>query len=380
MKALTYERLLEVLNYEPDTGYFRWKVRTSNRTHVGDRAGVVNALGYRFITIDREKVQASRLAWFYTHGEWPQGDIRFNNNDTDNCAIGNLRDISKIEIARERKILSNNTTGYRGVSVAKNGFKCAVTANYQQVNLGVFDTAEKASVVYEQAMTILAGAKTPEECEAALAKIIQSRRKRVAWDRLLRSGRRHEWTDLESFSADVGDMDDDEVTVAAADEGQLIGKNNFRFLAKVDGDFDRSTKEGRAAYMRAYREANPDRYRHAHLKNNYGLTEIDIERMRKEQDNKCAMCGQEETRAKVNGDEPRRLSLDHCHKTKEPRALLCAQCNWAMGQFGDDLGRLRLAVKYLENYPKKAAKDFVCDNPNRDWLFVATPNHEVLNG
>ena len=347
---LTHERLLEALDYDPATGIFAWKIRPSNKVKIGMRAGVVGTNGYRFIMVSGEKLQASRLAWFYVHGEWPKGDIRFGDNDTDNCAITNLRDISKIEIARERKVLSNNTTGFRGVSIAKNGFKCAVTANYQQVNLGIFDTAEKASAVYEHAMAILAPAKTPEECEVALAKITQIRRKRVAWERLLRSGRRHEWNDLESFSADVGNMSDDEVTVAALDEGRPIGKENFRFLAKVAGDFDRSTKEGAAAYMKAYREANPGRFRHAHMKSNYGLDDIDIEAMRKSQNNRCLMCFEEETRLKVGGDKPRALSLDHNHDTKAPRALLCAQCNWAMGQFGDDLKRLRLAVTYLERF------------------------------
>lgn len=341
MLKLTHERLLDALDYDLATGAFVWKIRPSNKIKIGMRAGVVGTNGYRFITVDGEKLQASRLAWFYVHGEWPKGDIRFGDNDTDNCAIKNLRDISKIEIARERKILSSNTTGYRGVSVAKNGFKCAVTANYRQVNLGIFDTAEKASAVYEQAMEILMPAKTPDECDAALAQIVQIRRKRVAWDRLLRSGRPHSWGGLEAFSVDVGHMDDDEATVAAIDEGAPVGKDNFRFLSKVQGGFDRSTKEGRSAYMRAYREANPERYRHSHLKSNYDIDDVEFERMKIAQDGVCLICTEV---------PQERLAVDHNHDTMKVRGLLCKQCNYALGQFGDNLAKLRGAVNYLERF------------------------------
>ena len=360
---LTHERLLEALDYNPATGAFVWKVRPSNKIKIGMRAGVVGTNGYRFIMIDGEKLQASRLAWFYVHAEWPKGDIRFSDNDTDNCSIGNLKDISKIEIARERKILSNNTTGFRGVSVAKNGFKCAVTANYQQVNLGIFETAEKASMVYEEAMAILAPAKTSEECEKALAQIIQIRRKRVAWERLLRSGRRHAWADLQDFSADIGMMDDDDTTVAAVNEGLPIGKGNFKFLGKVEGDFDRTTKEGRAAYMRAYREANPDRYRHAHVTSNYGIDDIEFERMKAAQGGKCLIC--EEV-------PEERLAIDHNHDTKEVRGLLCKQCNYALGQFGDSLKLVSNAVKYLKRFEVSNVLPFKPSREDRDWLLVGT--------
>lgn len=354
---LTHDRLLEALDYDPATGAFVWRIRPSNKIKVGMRAGVVGTSGHRFIMVDGEKLQASRLAWFYVHAVWPNGDIRFEDGDPENCAIANLKDVSKIEIARERKILSNNTTGYRGVSIAKNGFKCAVTANYQQVNLGIFDTAEKASAVYEHAMAILAPAKTPNECEAALAQIIQHRRKSVAWSRLNRSTRQHYWKDFETFCADIGAMDNDEVTVAAADEAKPIGPANFRFLTKVKGNFDRSTKEGRTAYMRAYREANPDRDRHLHLKSNYDIDGVEFERMKAAQGGKCLICD-------AIPDE--RLAVDHNHETKEVRGLLCKQCNYALGQFGDSLDKVRGAVAYLERYE---ASSFEHDQlPHLVWI------------
>jgi hypothetical protein len=244
--------------------------------------------------IDGEKFQAHRLAWFYVHGEWPDGDLKQLNGDYDDCSLANLRPISRIEQARLRSTLSTKTSGLRGVSRAARGkWKVSITANYEQVMLGVFGAKEQASAVYEHAMSILADAKTPEECEAALDKIIQYRRKRVAWERLQRSGRRHEWTSFEQFFADVGYMNADESTVAAADESRPISSTNFCWLERVKEKFDTSTKEGRAAYMRAYRNANPGRWRHSHLKNNYGIDEIDYHRMLKENGGRCFVCKQE---------------------------------------------------------------------------------------
>lgn len=362
---LTHERLTDVLDFDPATGVFVWKVRLSNRMKVGARAGVVGTLGYRLIMVDGEKIQASRLAWFYVNKEWPKGDIKFKDDNADNCAIDNLKDMSRIESARLRSALSTNTSGLRGVSAAKGGWKAAVTANYKQVMLGVFKTKESASEAYEYAMAILSGASTPQECDAALDKIIQYRRKRVAWERLMRSGRKTEWSDFSTFESDIGLISDDEATIAALHESIPIGKNNYRWLAKVAGKFDRSTNAGRAAYAKAYRAANPDRGRHAHLKNNYDIDDIEFHRLHQVQGGRCLIC-------ETVPDE--RLAVDHDHNTGAVRGLICKSCNYALGQFGDNPTRLRRAVEYLERHLRASeASTFTPKNADRDWLLIATP-------
>jgi len=44
----------------------------------------------------------------------------------------------------------------------------------------------------------------------------------------------------------------------------------------------------------------------------------------------------------------RNWQLDHCHKTGEFRGWLCKQCNTGLGNLGDDLQSLLLAVEYLK--------------------------------
>ena len=41
--------------------------------------------------------------------------------------------------------------------------------------------------------------------------------------------------------------------------------------------------------------------------------------------------------------------VDHCHRTKRIRGILCHRCNLGIGHFNDDPGVLRAAAKYLEN-------------------------------
>lgn len=350
MATISHERLLEVLDYDPATGIFCWKIRSSNRIHIGDRAGVVSGEGHRFITVDRQKLQASRLAWFYVRGEWPVGDLKMLNGNADDCSLTNLKPMTRIESARLRGALTTNTTGYRGVSVAKYGkWKASVTANYKQVMLGVFDTKEKASEIYEEAMAVIGDAKTPDECEVAIKKIIQLRRSRVAWERLQRSGRPQVWLSLEAFRADVGEIDEDEATIAAVDESKPIGPENFGWLAKVAPGHDHSTKEGRAAYARDWRKVNPGRWRHTHLKTNYGVDDTEYHRLVELQNGKCAICHREET--KVQNGAVRSLSIDHDHETGKVRGLLCGNCNNGIGYFGNDRpDLLRSAATYLDRY------------------------------
>ena len=40
--------------------------------------------------------------------------------------------------------------------------------------------------------------------------------------------------------------------------------------------------------------------------------------------------------------------IDHCHKTRVIRGVLCQRCNKALGGFSDDIAILRSAITYLE--------------------------------
>lgn len=79
----------------------------------------------------------------------------------------------------------------------------------------------------------------------------------------------------------------------------------------------------------------------------YGITLQDYERILKKQNGACAICGQA-PRGKGASHYP--LVMDHCHKSGQFRGLLCDKCNLGLGNFNDDLSRLKAAVSYLQDF------------------------------
>ncbi len=77
----------------------------------------------------------------------------------------------------------------------------------------------------------------------------------------------------------------------------------------------------------------------------YNLTGEELDALKVKQNNKCAICGKEETL--VKREQVCELSIDHDHKTGKERGLLCNNYNRAMGMFGDDKKILSKAVEYL---------------------------------
>ena len=63
-----------------------------------------------------------------------------------------------------------------------------------------------------------------------------------------------------------------------------------------------------------------------------------------------AICGRVET-GTFRGKR-RQLAADHCHESGVPRALLCMDCNRALGMFRDDPTLLRAAAAELERWKK----------------------------
>jgi len=89
---LTANRLRKVLNYAPTTGIFRWKVSVSSRAPVGAIAGAKNGRGYHQIRIGGRPYSASRLAWLYMTGRWPNSEISYINGKPSDTRWANLQE------------------------------------------------------------------------------------------------------------------------------------------------------------------------------------------------------------------------------------------------------------------------------------------------
>lgn len=97
--TLTAERLRELLHYDSNSGVFTYRNSRGPRA-AGSAAGSLSADGYIVIRVDFELCKAGRLAWLYTHGEWPRGKVWYidrcrTNNRIDNLAEGHIKRVRK---------------------------------------------------------------------------------------------------------------------------------------------------------------------------------------------------------------------------------------------------------------------------------------------
>ena len=144
---LTQQELKRVLNYEPDTGLWCWRVQTSKRVDVGDSAGYRRSDGYLCIRIHGKLYLGHRLAWLYVYGVWPPSGIDHIDVDKSNCRISNLRLATQSENGRNHHKRNTNTSGYRGVHFDKRRKKwmAFISTEKKRKHVGYFETAESAN-------------------------------------------------------------------------------------------------------------------------------------------------------------------------------------------------------------------------------------------
>ena len=143
---LSAEYLRSILHYDPDTGIFTWKVRTSSRAKAGDTTGCPDGHGYLLIRLQSRLHKAHRLAWFYVYGSWPNDQIdHINRNKTDN-RIANLREVTNKQNQQNASKRSDNTSGHPGVSWYKRDSKwqARIKHNQKDTHLGYFENLEEA--------------------------------------------------------------------------------------------------------------------------------------------------------------------------------------------------------------------------------------------
>ena len=146
---LTAERLKELLEYDPETGIFRWLVKQNNRMKVGQVAGTGNGRGYMQIRIDGVKYRTHRLVWMYMTGEWPPHELDHINGDRSDNRHVNLRASNRSHNLQNRREASVGTqTGLLGVSVSNGKYVARINVSGDKRYLGRYDTPEEAYNVY----------------------------------------------------------------------------------------------------------------------------------------------------------------------------------------------------------------------------------------
>jgi hypothetical protein len=144
-----FNKIKELLNYDKDSGIFTWAVKRGNRP-VGSIAGHKHVTyKYVYITINRKKYMAHRLAWFITHKVWPKNDIDHINNMRDDNRLVNLREATRSEnLQNLNKPNSRNESGFLGVSTNKKSKIRPFIARLDTKYIGSFKTAKEAHLAY----------------------------------------------------------------------------------------------------------------------------------------------------------------------------------------------------------------------------------------
>lgn len=158
MKHIDHKYLLDILDYEPETGIFRW-AKPRPRVNVGQVAGSLHHRGYIHLEIDGAHCAAHRLAWFYVTGNKPDRAIDHINRDKSDNRFCNLRLAENGQNRANSK--GSGSTGFKGVVFKKwlkaNPYQAQITHNKKVIYLGCYATPEEAHNAYKEAAERLHG-------------------------------------------------------------------------------------------------------------------------------------------------------------------------------------------------------------------------------
>lgn len=148
-RIMTVNRLKELLEYDPESGVFRWLVNRGGKAVRGATAGTRDRQGYIRINLGGSICAAHRLAWFYMTGRWPEHEIDHRDLNKANNSWVNLREATHAQ--NQANTSSTNSTGYKGVEKHGAGYRAYIRVNGKKLVIGKYSNAYEAHVAYVKA-------------------------------------------------------------------------------------------------------------------------------------------------------------------------------------------------------------------------------------
>lgn len=149
---VTLEEVNSLLEYNPDTGLFKWKPGLGNKSKL-KVAGSRDMSRPIAIEIYGVKYFAHRLAWLIVNGKWPDKAIDHINGICTDNRICNLREATIAENNMNCKISARNTSGVKGIywNKAFKKWHGRLRVDGKNIHIGLFDDLEFADLAMSEA-------------------------------------------------------------------------------------------------------------------------------------------------------------------------------------------------------------------------------------
>lgn len=102
INPLTFDDLNSAIAYDSEAGTFTWRINAARNVKAGMSAGCAKGtrfskkhnrdVRYIYIRLNDFEVPAARVAWLLHYGAWPAGNIQFDDGNTENLKIKNLKE------------------------------------------------------------------------------------------------------------------------------------------------------------------------------------------------------------------------------------------------------------------------------------------------
>lgn len=156
MPEPSQELLIQLLDYDPDTGLFTWKVDRGGRAKAGSSAGYRASGGYIQIRINYTAHLAHRLAWIYVNGEPPHYLIDHRNGIRNDNRISNLRQCNNSQNQFNSGNRGKTNTGIKGISFidGKGVFRVQIRAHGSKLtkDFSSLEAAEEFSKIARESL------------------------------------------------------------------------------------------------------------------------------------------------------------------------------------------------------------------------------------
>lgn len=150
--------LRDLLDYEPNTGLFKWRADRSN-VKAGTVAGCIDVNGYWQITVMNRSRKAHHIAFLYMTGEWPDRHIDHVNQVKHDNRWANLRLANDAQNNANRPVRRDSRSGLKGVGwiAKKRKWRAQIKHAGRSRHLGYFETAQLAHEFWCLASDLLHG-------------------------------------------------------------------------------------------------------------------------------------------------------------------------------------------------------------------------------